>query len=116
MNPGNSPWLTLHEVPGSNEVVGRDGVTNPPVAIEGEAALAIATGPIPAIAQVIPAMTVKRFSEDNISVSLCREVGATCGEFEADANFRAHPAACGLTRTGRKSVSSTMAVLLGLRR
>jgi hypothetical protein len=39
---------------------------------------------------VTPAITVKRFSDDNMSVSLSRQVGATVDDFEADTS---HPAA-----------------------
>jgi hypothetical protein len=69
--------LSVHDCAGNNRFnSGRDG--SGLVGLEGEgAALASATGPAPANAQVIPAITVKRFSEDNsMSVSFCREVRA----------------------------------------
>jgi hypothetical protein len=69
MNPGNSPWLTLHDdAPGQLGSV----IEGSPLIAFGDAvsALANATGPTAAIAHEIPAMAVKRFSEDNMSCLL----------------------------------------------
>jgi hypothetical protein len=75
--------LTLHDdIPGIGNRADRVMKGDAMVAVEGGvAALANAAGPMPAIAQVIPAMTVKRFKEDNMSVSFYREIGATVDDF-----------------------------------
>jgi hypothetical protein len=75
--PGNSPWLTLHDSPGKRGWFGMDmdgsALGKFESGVSGVAALANATGPTPAIAHVIPAMVVNRFSDDNMSFSLfCR--------------------------------------------
>jgi hypothetical protein len=99
MKPGNSPWLTLHDNPGHDGRVGnaKDG-SAPVVADAGVAALAIATGPTPAIAHVTPAMAVKRLSENSMSFSLCREVGATVETLRRTHLVRRTPPLCSLKR------------------
>jgi hypothetical protein len=76
----------------------------PMVGATGVAALATATDPTLASAQVIPAMAVKRLSGDNMSISLCREAGATVDDFEADATSPACPAALEAERIGQLSM------------
>jgi hypothetical protein len=58
--PGNRPWFTLHDRPGSNGLP-VDGLVAP-----GVAAPAKAIGPEPKIAQVTPAIVATRLSEDFI--------------------------------------------------
>jgi hypothetical protein len=81
--------LTLHDSPG---IVGNDRDGNAPMApAGGVAAPAMATGPIAAIAHVIPAIAVKRLSEDIMSISLCREAGATIVDVRGGRNLSGVP-------------------------
>jgi hypothetical protein len=67
MNPGNKPWVALHDDPDDPGHAGRVSDGSPLVPVgEGVAALASATGPTPTMALQTPAMAVRRLSEDNI--------------------------------------------------